>query len=78
MTEAATTDTASRPTIRLVWWREFAMIGGFYLVYSFVRNQFGSAAVSPSTAYKNAVHIIDIERALGLYQEARIQGWFVD
>lgn len=74
----APTDTIEDRVVRLRWWREVGLILGFYLVYSYVRNQFGSAAVSPSTAYDNAVKIIDIEKAIGLYQESRIQSWFID
>ena len=70
-------DRFSPRSLRPPWWRELAMIAGFYAIYTIGRNQFGSAAVGPDTAYRNAAHIIDIERALGLYQEARIQDWFI-
>ncbi len=50
----------------------------FYVVYSLVRNQFGSAAVEPRLAYDNAIKVIDAERALGLFHEQRIQSWFGD
>lgn len=67
-----------RDRLRLRWWRELVVIGTFYAVYSFVRNQFGSAAVDWTVAYNNARAVIDVERAMGLYQEARIQSWFID
>jgi hypothetical protein len=67
-----------RDRLRLRWWKELLIIGSFYLVYSMVRNQFGSAAVGWPEAYDNARAIIDIERAVGLYQEVRIQDWFID
>ena len=62
----------------LKWWREVLYILIFYGVYSLIRNQFGSAAVSPTTAFRHARHVIDIERALGSYQEETIQQWFLD
>ncbi len=63
---------------RLRWWREALLILGFYLAYSWVRNQFGSAAVDPQTALDNADIIIDLEAAFGLDIELAIQKWFLD
>jgi hypothetical protein len=65
-------------TPRLRWWREVLFVLTFYFVYSVIRNQFGSAAVPASEAFANARKVIDIERAMGLFQEARIQHWFLD
>jgi hypothetical protein len=62
---------------RLRWWREVAFVLAFYGIYSFIRNQFGSAAVSEAEAYDNAKQVIDFERHIGLFQEARIQDWFL-
>ena len=80
--EAAHTSAAptAAPTghRRLIWWREVLLILAFYLIYSWVRNQFGSAAVGPRTAFDNAESVIEIERWLRLYVEADIQGWFLD
>ncbi len=59
------------------WWREVLYALAFYLVYSYIRNHFGSAAVSPDEALANARRVIDIERFFGLYHEPTIQGWFV-
>jgi hypothetical protein len=46
-----------------------------------IRNQFGSALVRgveiPLHAFTNAVRVIRIERALGLYHEETIQDWFL-
>ena len=67
-----------RERLRLRWWKEILIVGLFYLVYSAVRNQFGSAAVDWPEAYDNARAIIDMEKAVGLYQEVRIQEWFID
>lgn len=69
--------TEERPA-RLRWWRELLYVLAFYAVYSFIRNRFGSAAVGPEHAFDNARHIIRIERLFGLFQEQRIQSWFID
>jgi hypothetical protein len=67
---------------RLRWWRELLYIGVFYVVYSFVRNLFGSQGTGPdvdaTVAYKHALQIIDIQRAMGLYFEAELQRWYLD
>ena len=65
---------------KIYWWLEIFAIGVFYSVYAFIRNQFGSTSdsVSPQDALDNALILIDFEKYLGLYQEARIQGWFLD
>lgn len=68
----------SDPRFGLRWWREVVLVLGFYLVYSWVRNRFGSAAVDPDVALTNALRVIDLEKAMGLYVEADIQGWFLD
>ncbi len=72
------TDRApSRVEPRLLWWKEVLLVVGFYLVYTWVRNRFGSAAVDPADAYDNAEIIIDIERAMGSEFEDTMQGWFL-
>ncbi len=63
---------------RLRWWREVLYIVGFYLAYSLVRNQFGSAAVGAERAFRNAERVIGIERALGLFFEQPLQALFLD
>ncbi|HEU5081876.1 MAG TPA: phosphatase PAP2 family protein [Acidimicrobiales bacterium] len=67
---------------RLRWWKELLFIGGFYLVYSFVRNLFGSAPsgddIDATAAFQHARQVIDIEKALGLYFEAHLQRWYLD
>jgi hypothetical protein len=62
---------------RLRWWREVFYITSFYILYTFIRNQFGSARLDSQRAYDNAQIIIDIESTLKLYHEATIQGWFL-
>ena len=64
-----------RPRVR--WWRELLYVLAFYGVYTLVRNQFGSAAVGPERAFDHALDIIGAEKALGLFHEATIQGWFI-
>lgn len=57
---------------------EAALVVGVYASYGVVRNLFGSAAVSPDVALRNADRIIDLERATGTYVEPTIQSWFID
>ena len=83
MTEAtvdsgSATRTAPPPLVRLYWWKEAALVLGFYAVYTTIRNQFGSARVSPEVAYDNAELVIDIEQAVGSFHEQAIQSWFLD
>jgi hypothetical protein len=52
---------------------ELAIIGAFYLVYSLVRNRFGSASVAPAVAFENARGIIRLERSVGLFFEHELQ-----
>jgi len=61
----------------LRWWKEVLYILAFYLVYSAVRNTQGSAAVSAAHAMGNALDIIRLEEALGLYLEQAIQHAFL-
>ena len=66
---------------RLRWWREVLYIAAFYGLYTWIRNQFGSASVESFVAYEHALLVIDIEQALGLFHEESIQelflGWTV-
>lgn len=64
-------------SVTIHWWREIAYVVGFYGIYTLVRNQFGSAAVGARHAYENAVRLIDVEKTIGLFHEATIQGWFL-
>jgi hypothetical protein len=62
-------------------WVQVVIIAVFYSVYSFTRNQFGSATLSPGeepvAAFDNALRVIDIEQAVGLYRELDVQRWFL-
>jgi len=64
---------------RLYWWREALYVLAFYGVYSYIRNQFGSASVSPDVAFRNGRHIIRMEEFLQIFHEHAIQsaviGW---
>lgn len=64
----------------LRWWMEILITLGFYVIYSAVRNQFGSALGGDALtrAFDNADLVIDIEQALGLYHEEWIQARFID
>jgi len=76
--EEATEETVDEAPVTIHWWREIAIVIGFYGIYTLVRNEFGSASVSAAHAFDNALRVIDVERALGLFHEATIQGWFLD
>jgi PAP2 superfamily len=70
--------TTGVPTTQLRWWKEIAIIGAFYGIYSFVRNQFGSARTrTPLVPFENALHVIRFESAIGLYREHAIQSAFL-
>ena len=63
--------------VRLRWWVEILAILVMYIVYSGIRNRFGSATVSPEHAFTNARRIIDFERNIGLYFEEGLQDLFL-
>ena len=75
MSEAVADDVEHQP--RLHWWREVIYVLVFYSVYSLVRNQFGSAAVSDARALSHAKELIHAERLLGIFHEETIQQWFL-
>jgi hypothetical protein len=61
------------------WWREVLYILGFYVLYAQVRNLFGSgSAADAQQAFANAMTIVDAQRAIGLFVEPTLQGWFLD
>lgn len=68
--------TPSKPR-NLRWWKEVLYALSFYGVYSMIRNQFGSAAVSKAAALSNAELVISIERALGSFHEETVQQLFL-
>lgn len=58
------------------WWREVLYVALFYGLYTLVRNLHGSV-LSISEAERNAARIVDWERAVRLFQEERIQEFFL-
>ncbi|MEJ7719305.1 MAG: phosphatase PAP2 family protein [Ilumatobacteraceae bacterium] len=66
---------------RMRWWKEAALIVGFYLIYSWTRNQFGSSKIAadgiPEQAFNNAERIVRLERFIGLYHEETMQELFL-
>ncbi len=86
MTDLARPDaTSTRPSrsaragagTGLHWWAEVVLVLTFYIVYSAVRNRFGSESVGVPEALANAERVIDLERALGLYLEPGLQAAFL-
>lgn len=79
---AEATSAPDRSRYRTLWWKEALIMGVFYLVYSWSRNQFGSAQIAadgvPEQAFTNAERVIRWERAIGLYHEVSVQSWFLD
>ena len=72
---------APERTHRLYWWKEALIVVGFYLVYSWTRNQFGSSRIAsdgvPENAFHNAERVIKLERLMGLFHEESIQEFFL-
>ena len=66
-----------RRRTRLRWWKEVAYVLAFYGVYTVVRNTQGSATVSLAHARRNALHLIHVERILGMFHEQAIQKPFL-
>jgi membrane-associated phospholipid phosphatase len=62
---------------RLKWWREVLYIAAFYGVYSVIRDLRGNRPVSILQAFTNAERVIDLEQYVGIFQEHRIQTWFL-
>lgn len=66
---------------RTLWWKEALIVLAFYSIYTLIRNQFGSALIKgkeiPLHAFENAMAVIRIERAMGLFHEETIQDWFL-
>lgn len=65
------------PPLR-AWLFEIGLIVGVYAAYTAVRNSLGSAIVSTEHAVENALRIVDLERALGIFTEAGVQDWAFD
>jgi len=76
LTESAD-PAADRRRLGLRWWKEVVYVLVFYVIYSGIRNRFGSASVTPTHALDHARLVIDIERGLHLFFEEAVQAWFV-
>jgi hypothetical protein len=63
---------------RLRWWVEVLYGVGVYVVYTIVRNLFGSASGDPGPAFGHALDIIRIEKDLHLFFEPHVQQWYLD
>lgn len=66
-----------RPVPVLLWWKELLIAGGFYLVYSIVRNTFGAGPESRIIAERHAESVIRVQEALGLWFEPALQEWYL-
>jgi len=78
---AARTAGGDAARIRRRWWLELVYILAFYGIYSTIRNQFGSGGnfkVGAGRALDNAIRIIDLEKAMGLFVEEAVQRAVVD
>ena len=79
-TDTATTDAVPAPHHHpLRWWVEILLTLGFYIIYSAIRNQFGSSLGDrvKGSAFDNAIVVIDVEKAMGLYFEEWVQAQFI-
>jgi len=77
MTDIAPPDTAPGSAgIQRRWWLEVGYVLIFYMIYTTIRNQFGSGgnfAAGTQRALDNALLIINIERSMGLFIEEAVQ-----
>jgi hypothetical protein len=62
----------------LGWLVDGAAVVAFYALYTVIRNELGSKRVAYDTALDNAHRVIDVERALHIFREPSVQGWFLD
>ncbi len=78
MADVVQHSAGTRPSAPLRWWKEVGFGLAVYVVYSIVRNRFGSASGDPGPAYGHARSIIELEEALRLYIEPSLQRWYLD
>lgn len=78
MTDVAADAEPDQDRAGLRWWKELVLAVIVYSVYSFVRNQFGSAGGDPGPAFGHAKDMIALEEALHLYVEPGLQRWYLD
>jgi hypothetical protein len=67
---------------RLFWWKEALIVIVFYVVYSWIRNQFGSNRIAaegiPRAAFHNAQRVIGFQQTIGVYPEPTVQQWWLE
>jgi hypothetical protein len=63
--------------VKLRWWTEVIAILAMYIVYSGIRNKFGSAVGNEIHAFNNAHRVITFERHFGLFVEENLQDVFL-
>ena len=78
MTDVAAEADPQEDRAGLRWWKELLLAVAVYVVYSIVRNQFGSAGGDPGPAFGHAKDLIDVEKAMHLYVEPGFQQWYLD
>lgn len=54
------------------WWAQAIVVYGVFAVYRVVRT---SLEGSPTTAFANALDVVDLEKTLGLFHEETLQEW---
>lgn len=78
MTEVAAEVEAAGHRSGLRWWKEVLLGVTVYAVYSYVRNQFGSAGGDPAPAFGHAKDVIHLEQVMHLYFEPGVQQRYLD
>jgi len=84
MNAAATDTTPTEPleappeSEGLQWWHAALLAGAFYFVYAQVRNFFGAGPESRLIAFGHAKDVSQVEDALHLWIEPRLQSWYLD
>jgi len=62
---------------RLRWWFEILFVFAFYVVYTSIRNGLSAGPETTTLALEHAQQVIDVEQWIGLFQEQRIQEFFL-
>jgi PAP2 superfamily protein len=60
--------------VKLRWWVEVLFVLAFYAVYSAIRNLIDTDV---HQAFRHARTVIRVERDFGIFQEQRIEHWFI-
>ena len=79
--QVADVATAPERRHRLYWWKEALIVAAFYVIYSAIRNQFGSNKIAadgvPEQAFTNAERVIEFQLRMGMFHEQTVQSWFL-